>query len=422
MTEPDGALVVRTVTIDNADAYLELDQWAFAFDHTELDVEPVKQMIPWGRAFGAYLGNDLAGIYACFTFDMTVPGGAQGGLSTACGGLTWVAVHPQYRRRGVLTTMMRHHLQEVRDRGESVSALFAAEPAIYGRFGYGLAAKALTFTLNRGVALREVPGSESVRVRFEKADMAKHSALVERCRDGVRATRPGEMSRPGEGLQREAFADQRPWRRGAETLRIAIAEDASTGEVRGYALFRRKSEWADTGPNGQVTVREFTAADPAAARALWGRLTDLDLMAKVMTDGRPVDDPLVSMLVDIRAASARLSDNLWVRIVSVPQALAARRYACDVDVVLEVHDDWLPDNSGRWRLRGGPDDDATCEATDRPADLAIDVRELGAALLGGTTLTGLASAGQVCAGSTQALWTASRAFSSPVAPICGYMF
>ena len=145
---------------------------------------------------------------------------------------------------------MRHHLDDVRDRQEPVSALFAAEPAIYGRFGYGPAASAVTMTLGRGASLRHVPGADGVRVRFERADAARHAVLVERCRDTVRVHRPGEMSRPVVGTAHPAFNDQRAWRRGAETLRIAIAEDAATGAVRGYALFRRTSEWSDGAATG----------------------------------------------------------------------------------------------------------------------------------------------------------------------------
>jgi predicted acetyltransferase len=421
MTQPVEAPQILSVAVEEAQEFFDVDQWAFAFDDSELDPAPAKAALPWGRTFGASFGDGLAGVYASFSFELTVPGGLVPGLPTSCGGLTWVGVHPQHRRRGVLTAMMLHHLQDVREHGEPVSALFAAEPAIYGRFGYGLASSGLALTIGRGAAFREVPGSRRVRVRFEKADADRHSSIVESCRDAARVNRPGEVSRPGAGMQRKAFDDQRARRRGAETLRIAIAEDADSGEVRGYALFRRTSDWSDGGPNGEVSVRELTAGDPAAAHALWSRLSDLDLMSRLSTDIRPVDDPLLSMLVDVRATTPRLTDNLWVRVVDVPAALTARRYRGDVDVVLDVSDPVFPTNSRRWHLRGGPDK-AECEPTDDPADLSLDVRELGAVSLGGTTLTSLAGAGLVSAASAQALWRASSAFSSPVAPVCGFMF
>src|SRR5262245_11906864 len=78
---------------------------------------------------GAIVGS--AGTYR---FDMTTPGG-----SVPTAGLTMVGVLPTHRRRGVLSQMMRRHIDEARAAGLPVSALWASEGSIYGRFGYGIA-------------------------------------------------------------------------------------------------------------------------------------------------------------------------------------------------------------------------------------------------------------------------------------------
>jgi hypothetical protein len=64
----------------------------------------------------------------------------------------------------------------------------------------------------------------------------------------------------------------------------------------------------------------------------------------------------------------------------------------------------------------------TCERTEEQAHLALDVRDLGAAYLGGTTLAALAGAGLVTELRPGALATASTAFSWPVAPYSGWLF
>jgi predicted acetyltransferase len=208
---------------------------------------------------------------------------------------------------------------------------------------------------------------------------------------------------------------------GSETLRILVAESDDGGPARGYALFRRKHDWNGASPNGKVVVRELVARDPAAAHALWSRLLDLDLMATVEVGDRPIDDPLLSMLADPRSAKPVVVDGIWVRLVDLPAALAARRYAGDVDVVLEVTDAVLPENAGRWRLTGGADG-AECRRTDDAADVALDVRELGAAYLGTVTLSHQASAGLVRAPDPAALLAASAAFAWPVAAYTPWMF
>jgi predicted acetyltransferase len=154
---------------------------------------------------------------------------------------------------------------------------------------------------------------------------------------------------------------------------------------------------------------------------LWGRLADLDLMGRVETGSRPLDDPLVHQLVDLRAAAPRLGDGLWVRLVDVGAALAARTYVTELDAVIDVTDVACPQNAGRWRLRAGPAG-AVCERTPDGADLALDVRALGSAYLGGETLAALAGAGLVTEHSPGMLARASRAFTHDIAPFSGWVF
>src|SRR4029078_8522579 len=55
-----------------------------------------------------------------------------------CAATTVVGVAPTHRRRGVLRSMMRAHLDDAHERGEPLAALWASEETIYGRFGYGV--------------------------------------------------------------------------------------------------------------------------------------------------------------------------------------------------------------------------------------------------------------------------------------------
>ena len=73
------------------------------------------------------------------------------------------------------------------------------------------------------------------------------------------------------------------------------------------------------------------------------------------------------MLTDPDAVRCSLESALWVRLVDVAAALAARTYAGDPDVVLEVADTFCPWNAGRYRLAGG-----ACERTEAEPDLALD--------------------------------------------------
>ncbi|WP_245605910.1 sterol carrier protein domain-containing protein, partial [Promicromonospora kroppenstedtii] len=131
---------------------------------------------------------------------------------------------------------------------------------------------------------------------------------------------------------------------------------------------------------------------------LWGALLDLDLTNEVSPFILPVDDVVTQLLVNLRAAAPRTPDNLWVRLVDVPAALAGRQYAGDVDVTLAVTDTRLPANAGVYRLRAEAFGPASVERLDPETEvpeLSLDVRELGAAYLGGKSLATLAAAGLV---------------------------
>ena len=63
-------------------------------------------------------------IYGVYPLELAIPGDRL----IPCAGLTWVGVHPDHRRRGVLGTMLRHHFERVHEEpGTHVSALHASE-------------------------------------------------------------------------------------------------------------------------------------------------------------------------------------------------------------------------------------------------------------------------------------------------------
>ncbi|WP_435299758.1 GNAT family N-acetyltransferase [Timonella sp. A28] len=431
MTLPHGFSYTQLTEADKR-ALIDLDLWVFPSD---IDIDKyMKRPLPVELSRTRVVTTEDRRFVACHASyeyqNFPVPGS-----SVACGGLTWVGVHPQYRRQGLLRSMITQHLQDCVDRGEVISTLFAAEPTIYGRFGYGLASYDLRCTIGRGAALRPLFNDDEtadLTIRIETYSPDEHQQLIEEVHaqggqnvGGTGLNRPGWALRETPGLISYMHSDV-DLSTGNEQQRIVIVE--RSGKPVGFARFRRKTNWENTGPSGAVNAGEVVALDPAASRKLWSVITDFDLTSTVTAFMIPVDDPIVGLLENNRAISMNHVDNVWTRIIDLHKALAQRQYAADVDVVLEVTDPLLPQNNGRWRVSapafGGADgtEQATVTATTDAADISLNVRELGAIYLGGVSLASLAASGQVTVHNQQAGIRASVAFGWPIAPMSSWVF
>lgn len=398
---------------------LQADEWDVWYDQLELafggvpespeERELYRSLTETERSLGVWDGGTCVGSAGAFSFRLSVPGGAL----VPAAGVTMVGVSPTHRRRGVLTSLMRRQLNDVRAGGEPVAVLTASDPAIYGRFGYGTAAYSMSVEIDKTrVRLSVPPGTDGVRLRL--VDPRKALADCERVYAALVAGRPGMPARqPGWELQ--ALLDPESSRGGGSPLKCVVAERAD-GEVVGYARYRVKPEWDLTGSDGRVDVADLDALDPAVYAALWRYVCSIDLTWTVRAVKRPADDAVLHLVTDVRRTQVRLRDSMHVRLVDLPEALAARGYGAPLDVVLEVEDAFCPWNAGRWRLTAGADGAASCTRTEDPADLELSVRELGAAYLGGVTLNSLAAAGLVREVRPGALSPASRAFAGDVAP------
>jgi len=356
--------------------------------------------LEYDRTVAAFDAGLIVGTAGAFSFRMRVPGALA-----AVAGVSMVGVLPSYRRRGIRSSLMRQQLDDVHERGEAVAALIASEAGIYGRFGYGRASWHAGFSLRAGEGelARDAPTDDALRLRIAEPEAAR--AELAKVYEMVLDERPGFFARNDSWWDR-VLADEPQERGGASPLRCVVAEDAAS--PRGYALFSGRERWDEDAflPEGVIEVREAVTADPAAAAAIWGDLLSRDLTTEFHAGMRPVDDPLLHLLADPRRVRARVTDGLWVRLVDVAGALTQRHYASPVDVVIEVADDGCTWNQGRWRLTTGAAGTsahgagaaglgATCERTGDPADIALPVRALSAAYLGGTRLGPMAAAGLV---------------------------
>lgn len=372
--------------------------------------EQFSRLIELDRTAVVFDGETIVGTSGAFSFRLSIPGG-----ELPCAGITVVTVRPTHRRRGLLTRMLSELHLDADTRGEPIAALTASEGGIYGRFGYGVAAWTTSYRIDGKAHPREPgPPGEAPTSAIELRDPAGATELLAPIWERLRAIRPGVPTRTTTWWD-AVLADHEDLRDGALATRLVLARD-DAGDAVGYALYRARPGQRD-GDGATLEVLELIAPDPADETRLWAYLCGIDLIEHVDVPARPVDDPLPLRFADLRDVSVKAQEDvLWIRLLDVPAALAARSWAQPVDLVIAVDDPLWTANAGRWRLQVGADGEARCTATDRAPDLVLDVRELGAVYLGGTPLTRLADAGRVDERTPGAVATLDAALWVPRAP------
>lgn len=410
----------RTIVPGELPAFARADSLAFGHLLNDDDYRIETAALEHDRTIAAFEGDRVVGTTASLSLELTVPGGTR----LRAGGLTWTGVIPTHRRRGVLSGMVERQLALSRERGEPAAALLASEAGIYGRFGYGPSTWSVGFTVPVVASAFRAPLQRVVRCRL--LDAAEAAAILPRVFDQHCKMRHGSLGRTA-GLWHVLLADPEHHQEGAGPLYHVAHEDAR-GDPDGYAGYRFKPSWGDDGnPQGSVVVTELVAVTADAYAALWRYCLDMDLAATVVAKGRALDEPLRWLLADPRQLrTTGVMDFLWLRPLDVSACLAARDYAAEGTLVLEVHE--LGSTSADGTISRGPasrcylldagPQGAVCSPTTRLPDIVLGIAELGAVYLGGTSFTGLAQAGLVREAAGGALARADRLFATALAPWC----
>ncbi|GII90391.1 GNAT family N-acetyltransferase [Sinosporangium siamense] len=391
---------VRFVPDSDFDQIFELNDIAFHERTEDDDREKVEWLLRRAHRIGAYDEGRLVGFLAAVPQEVSVPGG-----TLPCLGVTFVCVLPTHTRRGILAAMLDYMWAEV---PAPLATLYASEAKIYGRHGFGVATHALHVDLDSDqplklraepadVPLRLVPAGEAVKVLTPLYEEA-------------RARRAGQFARDEEWWTRAVLSDVLPFDDDLTAPRVVVAGDS------GYAVYRTKQENDSANTPGLVYVVELEAGSATVEAALWRYLASIGLTWRVGSLARPVDDLLPLLVADKDTVNVKKRwPALWLRLNDVPAALTGRTWAAPVDLVLDVTDERLPANHGRWHL-SADDTGTACRRTDAPANLSFEVADLAAAYLGDTPVTTLVRAGLVVEHTPGAATHLDTALHTPLAP------
>ncbi len=267
------------------------------------------------------------------------------GQSMPMAGVGGVKVAPEYRGRGVGRALMNGLIPELVARGYPVSTLYPATAPLYRSLGWELAGGRYETTVPMQALARLLAPDQAATVQAAGGSGAGSSAAVAGLRRATVADAAVVAETMGQVYVSLRDCGQAAFDLGAIADWLDDDDHFAYLADDGFLSYR----WANV--HESVRVEVLAAASASTARAFWQLLASHGTMADEVRACLAPDDP-VSWLIAEPVAAVRQAWKWMLRLIDVPAAVAARGFpaAVEASVLLEVADDVLPANAGRWRL------------------------------------------------------------------------
>jgi predicted acetyltransferase len=251
-------------------------------------------------------------------------------------GIASVTVAPDQRGRGLARAVVRAALELAGRRGDAVAVLYPASVRLYRSLGF-------EFAGDHG-SLRVPPGALRGRSRaaadIRPATTADLDAIVGAHRVLARE-RPGALDRD---VARWA------WRLGFDRPGREVYVEESGGAVTALVAYGREADDARA-PGALIRVGDVFAVDAGG----WQRILALVGSSSTVTSTVVLNATLRELEHVVVDPEPTVHDHhSWMlRVVDAPAAVAQRGFPTGVtaEVDLDLADDELPGNAGRWRLQ-----------------------------------------------------------------------
>lgn len=326
-----------------------------------------------------------------------------GGRTVPSVGVAAVGIAPQARGTGVASAFLARTLLEARDRGLALASLYASTTRLYRRAGFELAGACVHYA--QPLRLLDRAGDRELPVR--RLPGGRHEALHALHR--ARAAEESGVLDRNEALWRRVVREDRG--------NVAAYLIGPEGAPEGHVVLRQQE---GKGDHHDLVATDLVVRTGRAARRLWTLLADHATTAADVHWFGPPSDPLVLPLEEQEWRVVK-ADAWMLRVLDVPRALSARGWPAHLEgeLHLEVTDDLVAANRGRWRLRvtGGA---ATVEPGGRgesstrlpSGELRLDVATLAPLYTGHVRAARLAADGRL-EGPPAAIELAGRLFAGP---------
>ena len=397
---------IRPAHLDEMEEYGAIASYVYAgrFGDTGANLVSLSTHPDWTLC--AFVDGRMVTTFATIPFTIRLNGQAA-----QLGGVSGIGTLPEYRRRGFMRRIMHRAIADMRDRGQSVAALWASQAAIYQRFGFAIHTQLVRYRLDpRNIRFTGHPQISGTCRRY---DVEQGFPIIRQVYIDFISDRTGYLHRAKPLWNNTVLANHPE----EGPLHIAVAYDEAQ-QPQGYMVYTTRAGRVDDATRSQeMILRDFAWLTQDAYLSLWEFVARHDLVGRVRYDTAPLDDPTPEYFEEPRLLHSQIAEGTWMRIIDVAQALQARGYTTAGQLVLEIGGDDLADwNNGVFSLET---DGATAHVTRTATtpDIRLSIKALASLYSGFRSAQALASWG-LLAGDHKSIETADRLFRTRYLPHC----
>lgn len=317
---------------------------------------------------GVFDGDELVSVCKKYTLDARLHG-----EFVSVGGIGGVATPPEHRRQGHVRTLAAGLLDEYREDGVHLTALWPFSTPFYRNLGWGISNKFTEYTLPPA-QLGFGRGADGRCRRLDLTDWERLRTVEVAATAGTNLS----LRRSEEWWHERTLAawdgDTAPYIYGYER----------DGELRGYVLYSVTS----TSGGRTLTVDDLVARDEDAYRGLLAFLADQDSQIETVVLRRATETELLEFVPNPDVVECTVKTGPMVRLTGVADPLESYPWPDEVDTqfTLAVSDPLLDHADGLFTVtvdNGEPT--VAREGSDRggdDADLTTDIRTLSQLFVG----------------------------------------
>ncbi|MGG4219559.1 GNAT family N-acetyltransferase [Paenibacillus jamilae] len=355
---------IRQLQREEFEAAIELSQYAFQFTMSPEDLEKAKKKFKPEQTWGVFDGPDLNAKLTLLPLQVYIHGQVFD-----MGGIAGVATWPEKRRGGMVSRLLTHALEQMKNAGQSLSFLHPFSFAFYRKFGWE------TYTEYKKYVIPIDKFPAKLKTEGVVKRDVKNISELDQVYQSYASRYNGTLVRDKEWWQERILNEN--------YQTVVYYTDA--GDPQGYALYKIEDK--------QLNCDELVYESETARRALWTYFANHDSM---ITQGEfiyiPADDNLPFLLDDPRIQQETVPYFMG-RIVDV--AAFVQRYPFEqigeeTSLTFHLTDRYAPWNEGVWRLtitaegHGHLDRVDTSDLPDHAtvADLELGIQSLTTLMLG----------------------------------------